>query len=244
MMERFDAEQRARRRSSEYRVTARPVRADDVRAHAEAARRRCATATTSRQPAGRHPRRRAVPGRGQAGDDRLVGPDPRTSTTPAPRATASPSSTSAEWLTQPGSVGTRRARPLHICDDDGDELPVGRGRARSTSSATRCPFEYHNDPAKTAAAQHPTHPDWTTLGDIGYVDDDGYLYPHRPQGVHDHLGRREHLPAGDRERPRHCTRRSPTSPCSASPTRRWARRSRRSCSPCQVPEPEPGWPRN
>ena len=38
------------------------------------------------------------------------------------------------------------------------------------------PFRYHNDEAKTAAAQHPEHPTWTTVGDLGYVDEEGYLY--------------------------------------------------------------------
>ena len=37
-------------------------------------------------------------------------------------------------------------------------------------------FEYHNDPAKTKEAEHPDHSNWTTVGDIGYVDADGYLY--------------------------------------------------------------------
>jgi fatty-acyl-CoA synthase len=38
------------------------------------------------------------------------------------------------------------------------------------------PFEYHNDPAKTRGALHPDHANWSTLGDIGYVDAEGYLY--------------------------------------------------------------------
>jgi len=40
----------------------------------------------------------------------------------------------------------------------------------------RVPFSYHKDPSKTRSAQHPAHPTWTTLGDIGYLDDEGYLY--------------------------------------------------------------------
>jgi fatty-acyl-CoA synthase len=38
------------------------------------------------------------------------------------------------------------------------------------------PFHYHNDEDKTRSAQHPQHPTWTALGDVGYVDDEGYLY--------------------------------------------------------------------
>ncbi|WP_448415266.1 AMP-binding protein [Mycolicibacterium sp. XJ1819] len=38
------------------------------------------------------------------------------------------------------------------------------------------PFEYHNDPDRTAETRHPDHPTWTTSGDIGYLDEDGYLY--------------------------------------------------------------------
>ena len=35
---------------------------------------------------------------------------------------------------------------------------------------------YHNDPAKTAESRHPEHDNWSTVGDIGYLDDDGYLF--------------------------------------------------------------------
>ena len=38
------------------------------------------------------------------------------------------------------------------------------------------PFSYHGDPEKTASTQHPEHPNWTTVGDLGYLDEEGYLY--------------------------------------------------------------------
>ncbi len=79
------------------------------------------------------------------------------------------------WLTKPGSVGRPVRGPLHICADDGTELPVGQIGAVYFESAT-IPFTYHNDPDKTRAAQHPRHLTWTTLGDIGYLDADGYLF--------------------------------------------------------------------
>ena len=63
---------------------------------------------------------------------------------------------------------------LHICDDDGNELPAGE-TALIYFERERLPFAYHNDPDKTARA-HTRATGWTTLGDIGYVDEDGYLY--------------------------------------------------------------------
>jgi long-chain acyl-CoA synthetase len=37
-------------------------------------------------------------------------------------------------------------------------------------------FEYHEDPEKTRDSRHPEHPNWATVGDIGYLDEDDYLY--------------------------------------------------------------------
>ena len=79
---------------------------------------------------------------------------------------------SDEWLKKPGSVGRAIANELHICDEDGNELPAGEaGTIYFGGGGT---FEYHNDPDKTASSRHPKG--WSTLGDIGYVDTDGYLF--------------------------------------------------------------------
>ena len=80
-----------------------------------------------------------------------------------------------EWLAHPGSVGRALLGVIHICDDDGNELPVGE-TGTVYFERDQLPFHYHNDPDKTRAAQHPRHPGWTAVGDIGHVDSDGYLY--------------------------------------------------------------------
>jgi long-chain acyl-CoA synthetase len=64
---------------------------------------------------------------------------------------------------------------IHICDEDGAELPTGEpGIVYFERDKT--PFQYHKDPEKTRSAQHPKHPAWTALGDVGYVDEEGFLY--------------------------------------------------------------------
>jgi long-chain acyl-CoA synthetase len=82
---------------------------------------------------------------------------------------------SEQWLARPGSVGRAGLGVIHICDDDAVELPVGQ-IGTVWFERDQMPFAYHNDPEKTAAAQHPQHPTWSTVGDIGYVDDEGYLF--------------------------------------------------------------------
>jgi long-chain acyl-CoA synthetase len=64
---------------------------------------------------------------------------------------------------------------VRICADDGTELPAGQ-TGGVYFERDEVPFTYHNDPAKTQASQHPAHPTWTTLGDIGYLDEDGFLF--------------------------------------------------------------------
>jgi acyl-CoA synthetase (AMP-forming)/AMP-acid ligase II len=80
-----------------------------------------------------------------------------------------------EWLAHPGSVGRAQSGTLRICDEDGNELPPGQAGMVYFEQPNR-PFEYHNAPEKTSGATHPQHPGWTSLGDVGYVDEEGYLY--------------------------------------------------------------------
>ncbi len=81
----------------------------------------------------------------------------------------------AEWQAKRGSVGTAALGVVRICDDHGNELPPGEvGTVYFERDVA--PFEYHNDPEKTAASRHPQHDSWTTVGDIGYLDTDGYLF--------------------------------------------------------------------
>jgi acyl-CoA synthetase (AMP-forming)/AMP-acid ligase II len=81
---------------------------------------------------------------------------------------------SAEWLARPGTVGRALVGELHIMDeeDDTNELPVGRDGTIYFADGPE--FEYHNDPEKTAAATNARG--WTTLGDVGHLDQEGYLY--------------------------------------------------------------------
>ncbi|GGV02201.1 putative acyl-CoA ligase [Streptomyces albospinus] len=80
-----------------------------------------------------------------------------------------------EWLRKPGSVGVGALGTLRICDDAGRELPAGR-TGLVYFEREEPPFRYHNDPEQTRRTRHPDHPYWTTTGDIGHVDEDGYLF--------------------------------------------------------------------
>ena len=79
---------------------------------------------------------------------------------------------SEEWLAHKGSVGRGLTAVLHICDEEGNEVPTGESGTIFFEGGGE--FEYHNDPKKTAESRHPKG--WSTLGDIGYLDDEGYLY--------------------------------------------------------------------
>lgn len=80
-----------------------------------------------------------------------------------------------QWLDKPGSVGKPLLGAVHVCDDDGEELPCGRVGLVYFENGTNPPC-YQSAPELTAAARHHREPTWTTAGDLGYLDEDGYLY--------------------------------------------------------------------
>ncbi|HVF73613.1 MAG TPA: AMP-binding protein [Acidimicrobiales bacterium] len=79
---------------------------------------------------------------------------------------------SEEWVAHRGTVGKPLIGIVHIADDEGNELPPGQSGTVWFEGATD--FEYHNDPEKTRQSRNEQG--WSTVGDVGYVDDDGYLY--------------------------------------------------------------------
>ena len=77
-----------------------------------------------------------------------------------------------DWLTHKGSVGRAVVGEVRICGDDGERLPP---RAEGVVYfANGPPLSYHNDPGK--AAENTNQHGWTTLGDVGWVDEEGFLY--------------------------------------------------------------------
>jgi long-chain acyl-CoA synthetase len=79
---------------------------------------------------------------------------------------------SEDWLAHPGTVGKAIVGTLHIVGDDGEELPVGE--AGTVYFESEANFSYHNDPEKTKESY--LKEGWSTLGDVGYLDEDGFLY--------------------------------------------------------------------
>lgn len=77
-----------------------------------------------------------------------------------------------EWLQRPGTVGRPLFGSVHICDDEGNELPVGE--VGTVWMAGGAPFAYRNLETVTDDARHPEG--WQTVHDLGSVDEDGYLY--------------------------------------------------------------------
>ena len=145
------------------------------------------------------------------------------------------------WLEKPGTVGRSVAgMKVKILDEDGNELPRGDSRPRLPRAGARSSFAYKGDPELTASVSKGKA---FTLGDVGYMDEDGYLfindrakdmiisggvniYPAEVEGV---------LSAHPR---------SATSPSSGSPTPNGASRSRPSSSWSTASHPATSWPRS
>ncbi|HEX5616291.1 MAG TPA: AMP-binding protein [Acidimicrobiia bacterium] len=79
---------------------------------------------------------------------------------------------SDDWLAHKGTVGRALTGILHIVDEEGNEVPVGEEGTIYFESDVQ--FEYHNDPDKTASSRLANG--WSTLGDVGRVDEEGFLY--------------------------------------------------------------------
>jgi fatty-acyl-CoA synthase len=77
-----------------------------------------------------------------------------------------------DWLAHPGSVGKPMTGTVHILDEHGNELPAGQ--AGEIYFEGGFGFEYLNDAEKTAKSKDKRG--WVTVGDIGYLDEEGYLY--------------------------------------------------------------------
>ncbi|MGH8178216.1 MAG: acyl-CoA synthetase [Steroidobacter sp.] len=80
--------------------------------------------------------------------------------------------TAREWLTKKGSVGRAVFGEIKVCDDGGEQVAAMTEGVIYFAGGKE--FEYHNAPEKTAEARNAKG--WTTLGDVGYVDQDGYLF--------------------------------------------------------------------
>ena len=121
----------------------------------------------------RDPRRGALSRRGQGGDDRMVGAD-------HPRILRRHRRPRLHRLRQRSNgwpiaarVGKVLLGDLHILDED--MKPCRKGTPGTVWFKTATPFEYFNDPNKTREARSPDG-SMSTVGDVGYVDDDGYLH--------------------------------------------------------------------
>lgn len=80
--------------------------------------------------------------------------------------------TAEEWLARKGTVGRAIIGKIRICDEDDNPLPPRKEGVVYFEGGN--PIEYHNDPEKTRRAYN--RHGWTTVGDIGWVDEDGFLY--------------------------------------------------------------------
>jgi long-chain acyl-CoA synthetase len=81
-------------------------------------------------------------------------------------------SNSQQWLTHRGTVGRAVVGKLRILDENDQEVPTGQ--IGTVYFADGPVFAYHNDPEKTKKAYNAKG--WSTLGDVGYLDAEGFLY--------------------------------------------------------------------
>jgi acyl-CoA synthetase (AMP-forming)/AMP-acid ligase II len=81
---------------------------------------------------------------------------------------------SEDWLRKPGTVGQCAGGVIHILDEEGNEVPVGESGTIFFESPTASGFRYHGDDSKTQSAKSAHG--WATMGDVGYVDDEGFLF--------------------------------------------------------------------
>jgi acyl-CoA synthetase (AMP-forming)/AMP-acid ligase II len=79
---------------------------------------------------------------------------------------------SEQWLAHEGTVGSASLGTVHIVDEDGADLPPYESGTIYFEGGGA--FEYHNDPEKTRSSRNEKG--WSTLGDVGYLDSDGFLY--------------------------------------------------------------------
>ncbi|MDY6870980.1 MAG: AMP-binding protein [Actinomycetota bacterium] len=79
-----------------------------------------------------------------------------------------------DWLDRPGTVGRPVVGNVHILDDHGHEQPPGEVGLIYFGGGPA--YEYHNDPEKTRESQDPAGHGWSTLGDVGYLDEHGWLF--------------------------------------------------------------------
>ncbi len=80
---------------------------------------------------------------------------------------------SADWMAHKGTVGRAMGAEILILDDEGNPCPTGVSGTVWFKGATN--FEYFNDPTKTAESRNAAG-DTSTVGDVGYLDEEGYLY--------------------------------------------------------------------
>ncbi|OBF89368.1 acyl-CoA synthetase [Mycobacterium sp. 852002-51152_SCH6134967] len=81
--------------------------------------------------------------------------------------------TAEDWLNHPGSVGKPLLGEAHVLGEDGEELPPGEP-GQIYFDMGPMSFVYHNDPVKTAESREKHG--WVTVGDVGYLDEDGYMF--------------------------------------------------------------------